>query len=165
METILIVLEVLDITESYYGDYKAVEAIDRLRDFGFFTIRIALLFIWLATIEIGLGILYCWNVAQRLRKFLQWPAYVFVLVEMALNIAYLAKYEQFWSDYYSYLRDESRTGTFGFEDLNVYLNIAVAFDFLLWIATLASVALTITLVILARKRADHRQVSPPRSFS
>ncbi|ETS78170.1 hypothetical protein PFICI_10232 [Pestalotiopsis fici W106-1] len=150
--------------DSYITDpddyYRREEIINRVGDWSYLFLQVALQFTFLATLEVALGILYCWDAGRRARTVIQWAAYAFVLVESLFTLVIMGYWESYYTALFKYIRND-RSGD-GYPDgasLFRLYNVQATYSILLGVAATALLGLAVVVVVRARKYASHRQTA------
>ncbi|ORY61650.1 uncharacterized protein BCR38DRAFT_411504 [Pseudomassariella vexata] len=149
----LIVFVQTDVLDNLTGTWDYVEATARISDFGYYFEALAEIFTLLSLVNIGLGILCCWDVMRKTRRVLKWVTYGFAIMETVFALAELILYEAWLTAYY---RDESISSR---SHLEAMRKLGAAYVILLWIAVLAVIGFSSFVVALSQKRAAHRKAA------
>lgn len=139
----------------YAGYYSSMlaQTIDRVSDWGLFCNQIANIFTLFTLFDLGLSIMYCWDVMRSSRFVVQMVTYSFGLVEFALAVASLGIYECYTTSLFS------STSSVGTASLNVGSKVAAAFDILMFIASLIVASFAVFVQVLSSKRLEHGAAS------
>jgi hypothetical protein len=117
--------------------------------------QLATLFLLFALVDVAMGILYCWDVMRKPRPIVQWVTYGFGILEAVFALAILIKFSA-WA-----VAADAATSSDNLPDrsqIMQFRRLQAAFNVLRFIASLATLGLSIFVAVLASKRPDHRQV-------
>lgn len=156
-----------------YGDtsYSSLahfnELWSRLDDWGTLLDKIGLVFLWLALVDTGLGMLFCWKKAAAIRPIVRIVAYGLGGVLVLLAFVGFGKYEEFYTRYFKWYRSRDTEDYESYrswasdrpmDNMRPFDLLSVAYDFILWIAVLATTGLAALTAHLARRTREHIQV-------
>lgn len=139
--------------------YRLQEIMDRVSDWADFFGKIGMTLTWLAALEVGLGVVYCWDVGRSARTIVQWVAYLFVFVEIVFTFVILGFWEHFYTLLFRYYRDFSDLSYPDVEPLYRLYKVQATYSILLGVAATALLGFAIALVIKARRHTSQRQTS------
>lgn len=138
--------------------YRLREIMDRVSDWADFFGKIGTTLTWLAALEVGLGVVYCWDVGRSARTIVQWVAYLFVFVEIVFTFVILGFWEHFYTLLFRYYRDFYDLSYPDVEPLYRLYKVQATYSILLGVAATALLGFAIALVIKARRHTSQRQV-------
>lgn len=144
--------------------YRLREIMDRVSDWADFFGKIGTTLTWLAALEVGLGVVYCWDVGRSARTIVQWVAYLFVFVEIVFTFVILGFWEHFYTLLFRYYRDFYDLSYPDVEPLYRLYKVQATYSILLGVAATALLGFAIALVVKARRHTSQRQVRYKRAW-
>jgi hypothetical protein len=116
------------------------------------------IFLLLCLVDLGLSFLYVWNRDRTGHSIVRIVTAGLGVVLFALAIGHFGKLEGVRTEYYNSIND-SGSNSLDFEIYFTLRKLSAAFDILLWVASLAVLALTIYVLVISRQKTQLRQVS------
>ncbi len=133
---------------------------NRLFDVSYLFENIGNIFLLFCIVDLGLSFLYVWNRRLKGHNVIRGATAGLGVLLFALTVGYFAKIEALRTDYYNAVSnsDYSSTGGF-FSERYSLIQLSVAFDIILWIASIAVAVFAIYVVIVSRQTTRLRNVS------
>jgi hypothetical protein len=150
-----------DSFDYYDSTYWILDQIQtRLFDVSFLFENLGNIFLLFCIVDLGLSFLYVWNCRPKGYNVIRGITAGLGVLLFALTVGYFAKIEALRTDFYNAASNsDSSTPTGFFSEPYSLIQLSVAFDIILWIASIAVAAFAIYVIIVSRQMTRLRNVS------
>jgi hypothetical protein len=153
----------INIDDPYFTFHAAIDAEESdsmLDNLGWWLFRLSSILLFLALVDVSLGIIYGWDAMQKQGQLMRWVAYGFGFIKLVLSTLGTGKYLDVDVKYNKDFRTDST-----FDSMQAlsaseipYGKVLSAYGIMMWVASLATLVFSIYSAVVLRNWSDHHQV-------